>query len=92
MAVHQISEYGRIKSEGDKSSLRKNDIRIPKKSFNNLWDFILEEQSNNDSSAKAFYEEIEIKSNNKNKNLIIFIPYQYLALCVKDFHLNLYFN
>ena len=54
MAVHQISEYGRIKSEGDKSSLRKNDTRIPKKSFNNLWDFILEEQSNNDSSAKAF--------------------------------------
>lgn len=54
MAVHQISEYGRIKSEGDQSSLRNNDIRIPKKSFNNLWDFILEEQSNNDSSAKAF--------------------------------------
>lgn len=54
MAVHQISEYGRIKSEGDKSSLRKDDIRIPQKSFNNLWDFILEEQSNNDSSAKAF--------------------------------------
>ena len=55
MAVFQISEYGRIKSFDEvKKSVRNNEICIPGNSFNNLWSFILEKQSNDDSPDKAF--------------------------------------
>lgn len=55
MAIYRISEYGRIKSLDEvKKPVRNNEICIPGNSFNNLWDFILEKQSNVDSSEKAF--------------------------------------
>lgn len=55
MAIYRISEYGRIKSLDEvKKPARNNEICIPGNSFNNLWDFILEKQSDVDSSEKAF--------------------------------------
>lgn len=55
MACFQISEYGRIKSLDEATRpIMANEICIPGKSFNNLWNFILEKQSDNDSPAKAF--------------------------------------
>jgi 5-methylcytosine-specific restriction enzyme subunit McrC len=55
MAIYRISEYGRIKSLDEvKKPVRNNEICIPGNSFNNLWRFILEKQSNADSSEKAF--------------------------------------
>ena len=55
MALFQISEYGCIKSLDEVSQVSKpSEICIPGNSFNNLWDFILEKQSTDDSSQKAF--------------------------------------
>jgi hypothetical protein len=50
VAIYRISEYGQIKSLDEvKKPFRNNEICIPGKSFNNLWDFILEKQTINDS-------------------------------------------
>jgi 5-methylcytosine-specific restriction enzyme subunit McrC len=55
VAVFQISEYGSIKSLDEvKKPIRHNEICIPGNSFNNLWSFILEKQTHNDSPDKAF--------------------------------------
>jgi 5-methylcytosine-specific restriction enzyme subunit McrC len=55
VAIYRISEYGQIKSLDEvKKPFRNNEICIPGKSFNNLWDFILEKQTINDSPDKAF--------------------------------------
>lgn len=55
MALFQISEYGCIKSL-DEVSRPTNDsaICIPGNSFDNLWNFILEKQSADESPDKAF--------------------------------------
>jgi 5-methylcytosine-specific restriction enzyme subunit McrC len=55
VAIYQICEFGLIKSLDDfKNPLRNNEIVIPGNSFNNLWSFILEKQSDSVSSEKAF--------------------------------------
>lgn len=55
MAIYRISEYGQIRSLDEvKKTFRNNEICIPGKSFNNLWDFILEKQSVSESPDKAF--------------------------------------
>jgi 5-methylcytosine-specific restriction enzyme subunit McrC len=55
VAIYRISEYGQIKSLDEvKKTFRNNEICIPGRSFNNLWDFILEKQSVSDSPDKAF--------------------------------------
>lgn len=55
MALYQISEYGQIKSLDEvKKPIKNNEICIPRESFNNLWNFILEKQSDSDFSDKAF--------------------------------------
>jgi 5-methylcytosine-specific restriction enzyme subunit McrC len=55
VALYQISEYGQIKSLSEvKKPNKNNEICIPSDSFNNLWSFILEKQSDSDSPDKAF--------------------------------------
>jgi 5-methylcytosine-specific restriction enzyme subunit McrC len=55
VALYQITEYGQIKSLDEvKKPIRNNEICIPGDSFNNLWSFVLEKQSNSDSLDKAF--------------------------------------
>jgi 5-methylcytosine-specific restriction enzyme subunit McrC len=55
MAVYQISEYGKIKSESEtRNSKTEGDTIVPSRTFNNLWDFILENQTSNLETEKAF--------------------------------------
>ena len=55
MSIYQISEFDRIKPfvQGQ-VTIKANETYIPENAFNNLWDFILEKQSDGDSSDKAF--------------------------------------
>jgi 5-methylcytosine-specific restriction enzyme subunit McrC len=56
MGLFQVSEYGTIRAERkvSKGFKRSNEIVVPNRTFDNLWDFILETQANHDESNRAF--------------------------------------
>jgi 5-methylcytosine-specific restriction enzyme subunit McrC len=55
MAVFQIYEYWTIRAKGDNQHFeRPNEIIVPKRTFDNLWDFILETHANYEESQRAF--------------------------------------
>jgi len=56
MGIYQIKEFGKIKSSEDYPDHAESDseITIPNSSFNNIWDYILEQQSIDNSIEKAF--------------------------------------
>lgn len=56
MAVYQIKEYGRIRSIEDfaETNSANDEVLISGKSFDNIWDFILENQSKDKSIENAF--------------------------------------
>ncbi|MCX2476094.1 hypothetical protein OQZ33_17300 [Pedobacter sp. MC2016-05] len=56
MSVHRIKEYGRIRSVTDFPDLRESDtdICIPGRSFESIWNYILESQAKDKEIEKAF--------------------------------------
>lgn len=56
MSIHQIKEYGKIYSDKDFKALvqSESEITIPEKSFNSIWNYILEFQTIDPLIEKAF--------------------------------------
>jgi len=55
VSIQSLKSTVRLPAESEiRTPIRENELSVPNKTFDNLWDFILEHQSTNNQSEKAF--------------------------------------